>query len=153
MHGDAPEILNFYGFVDEADAICERIEQLQAAGVKLRDICLVARTNDLKNSYSTELEKAGFKTYEVKANGSEDRNIPGIRVATMHRVKGLEFQHIFVAGVNDDKLPLNKFKSDDPVEVREHEISERALLHVAMTRAMRSLVVTSHGAASRFIHS
>jgi len=151
MHGEDPEILNFSGFVDEADAISERIEQLQAAGARLRDICVVARTNDLKNSYSTELKKAGFNTYEIKANGSEDRNITGVRVATMHRVKGLEFQHIFVAGVNDDKLPLNKFISNDPVEIREHEISERALLHVAMTRAMRSLIVTSHGVASRFL--
>jgi len=151
MHGENPEVLNFAGFMDEADAICERIEQLNAAGAKFRDICVVARTNDLRDSYSSELKKAGFEIYEIKANGAENRKIDGIRVATMHRVKGLEFQHIFVAGVNDDKLPLNLFKSNDPVEIREHEISERALLHVAMTRAMRSLTVTSHGVASRFI--
>ncbi len=151
MHGENPEVLNFAGFMDEADAICERIEQLNAAGAKFRDICVVARTNDLRDSYSSELKKAGFEIYEIKANGAENRKIDGIRVATMHRVKGLEFQHIFVAGVNDDKLPLNLFKSNDPVEIREHEISERALLHVAMTRAMRSLTVTSHGLASRFL--
>lgn len=153
MHGDNPEILNFNSFIAEADAICERIEQLQAAGAELPDICVVARTNDLRDSYSSELTKAGFGTYSIKANGSENRNIDGIRVATMHRVKGLEFQHLFVAGVNDDKLPLKSFKSTDPVEIREHEISERALLHVAMTRAMRSLVVTSYGKESRFLPS
>ncbi len=151
MHGEEPEVLNFSGFMDEADAICERIEQLNAAGAELRDICVVARTNDLRDSYSSEIKKAGFDTYSIKANGSENRNVDGVRVATMHRVKGLEFQHLFVAGVNDDKLPLKSFISNDPIEIREHEISERALLHVAMTRAMRSLVVTSHGNASRFL--
>jgi superfamily I DNA/RNA helicase len=85
------------------------------------------------------------------ANGAENRDVDGVRVATMHRVKGLEFQHLFVAGVNDDKLPLMNFKSNDPVEIREHEMAERALLHVAMTRAMKSLTVTSHGEPSKFL--
>ena len=112
---------------------------------------MVARTNDLRDSYSSEIKKAGFETYSIKANGSENRDVDGVRVATMHRVKGLEFQHLFVAGVNDDKLPLKSFISNDPVEIREHDISERALLHVAMTRAMKSLVVTSHGKVSHFL--
>jgi len=111
----------------------------------------VARTNDLRDGYLSELKKAGFKIYEINANSAENRKVDGIRVATMHRVKGLEFQHVFVAGVNEDKLPLKSFNSDDPIEIKEHEISERALLHVAMTRAIRSLTVTSHGGASKFL--
>jgi superfamily I DNA/RNA helicase len=153
MHGEEPEILNFKGFLDEADAICERIEQLEAAGTKLNSICVVARTKNLRDSFADNLKKAGINTYEIMANGSENRDVDGVRVATMHRVKGLEFQHLFVAGVNDDKLPLMNFQSQDPVEIREHEMSERALLHVAMTRAMKSLTVSSHGIPSRFLIS
>jgi superfamily I DNA/RNA helicase/mRNA-degrading endonuclease RelE of RelBE toxin-antitoxin system len=151
MHGEEPEILNFKGLLDEADAICERVEQLEAAGTKLSNICVVARTKNLRDSFADVLKKAGISTYEIMANGAENRAVEGVRVATMHRVKGLEFQHLFVAGVNDDKLPLMNFQSNDPVEIREHEIAERALLHVAMTRAMKSLTVTSHGKASRFL--
>jgi superfamily I DNA/RNA helicase/mRNA-degrading endonuclease RelE of RelBE toxin-antitoxin system len=151
MHGEAPEVLNFKGFMDEADAICERVEQLEAAGTKLSSICVVARTKSLRDSYADVLKKSGINTYEIMANGAENRAVEGVRVATMHRVKGLEFQHLFVAGVNDDKLPLMNFQSNDPVEIREHEMSERALLHVAMTRAMKSLTVSSHGKPSSFI--
>jgi superfamily I DNA/RNA helicase/mRNA-degrading endonuclease RelE of RelBE toxin-antitoxin system len=151
MHGENPEVLNFKGFMDEADAICERVEQLEAANTKLSSICVVARTKNLRDSYADVLKKAGISTYEIMANGAENRNVEGVRIATMHRVKGLEFQHLFVAGVNDDKLPLMNFKSNDPVEIREHEMAERALLHVAMTRAMKSLTVTSHGKPSKFL--
>ena len=151
MHGDVPEVINFQGFMDEADAICERIEQLEAAGTHLSNICVVARTKQLRDSYAGVLKKSGINTYEIMANGAENRAIEGVRVATMHRVKGLEFQHLFVAGVNDDKLPLMNFQSNDPVEIREHEISERALLHVAITRAMKSLTVSSHGTPSKFL--
>ncbi|QEP42980.1 DNA helicase [Ectothiorhodospiraceae bacterium BW-2] len=153
MHGEAPEVINFTNFTEELDAICERIEQLEAAGALLKDICVVARTKDLLNSYAKELEKAGFSTYEILANGSEDRNIKGVRIATMHRVKGLEFQHILIAGANIDKLPLKlTAATTDPVELREHELSERALLHVAMTRAIKSLTITSYGQMSEFIN-
>lgn len=55
------------------------------------------------------------------------------------------------AGVNEGTIPLGVVQSDDPVEIRELELSERVLLHVAMTRAIKSLVVTSYGKASKFL--
>jgi superfamily I DNA/RNA helicase/mRNA-degrading endonuclease RelE of RelBE toxin-antitoxin system len=151
MHGTSPEQKNFLTFNEEVDYIVEVTESLVAADAKLSEICLVARTNNLRDDYSRALNKQGFQTYEIKTNGAEDRNLEGIRVATMHRVKGLEFQHLFVAGVNDGVVPLGVVQSDDPVEVREFELSERALLHVAMTRAIKSLVVTSYNQPSKFI--
>jgi superfamily I DNA/RNA helicase len=57
-------------------------------------ICVVARTKRLVDSYVTHLEAAGFKTYKVRADAAEQRDRPGVRVATMHRVKGLEFDHV-----------------------------------------------------------
>lgn len=151
MHGTSPEQNNYTSFNEEVDSIVEVIESLVAADAKLSEICLVARTNSLRDNYSRTLNKFGFQTYEIKTNGAEDRNFEGIRVATMHRVKGLEFQHLFVAGVNEGTVPLGVVQSNDPVEIREFELSERALLHVAMTRAIKSLVVTSYGKASKFL--
>ena len=151
MYGDAPEIIITDNFTDEADAVIERIEQLEAAGAKLQDICLVARTKSIRASFGQELKKGGINTYEVMANGVDNRQHDGVRLATMHRVKGLEFQNVFIVGCNDKTIPLKNFRSDDPVELREHELSERALLHVAMTRAMRSLTISCHGQLTAFI--
>ncbi len=153
MHGEHPEIIVKDNFMDEADAVIERIEQLEAAGTHLKDICLVARTRSLRDSYGTAIEKAGIATYEIKANGVDNRQHDGVRLATMHRVKGLEFQNVFIVGCSNQSVPLKNFKSDDPVELREHELSERALLHVAMTRAMRSLTISCNGKLTYFIHN
>lgn len=152
MHGETPEIIVTSSFSEEADAIVERIEQLEAAGAKLQDICIVARTKKYRDAIGTELTKSGIQVYEVMANGVDRRHHEGVRLATMHRVKGLEFQNVFIVGCSQSNVPLQNFKSQDPVELREHDIAERALLHVAMTRAMRSLTITCHGELTSFLH-
>ncbi|MDD6473748.1 MAG: 3'-5' exonuclease, partial [Bacteroidales bacterium] len=50
--------------------------------------------------------EAGIRCYAIKRNKSDDRSFDGIRVATMHRVKGLEFRYVFVAAVNNRIVPL-----------------------------------------------
>lgn len=151
MHGELPEIIVKDSFGEEADAIVERIEQLEAAGAKLQDICIVARTKRYRDAIGNELSKSGIQVYEVMANGVDRRHHEGVRLATMHRVKGLEFQNVFIVGCSQNNIPLQNFKSDDPVELREHEMSERALLHVAMTRAMRSLTISCNGELTSFL--
>lgn len=151
MHGDEPELLKYDSFKDEAISICEKIEQLRAAGALLKDICLVARTNRMRDDYSKSLRSSGIPTYEVKQNGADNRDIEGVRVATMHRVKGLEFQNILIVGASTANIPISHFQSDDPVEQREQDLAERALLHVAMTRAIRSLIITCNGTFCKYL--
>lgn len=69
----------------------------------------------------------------------------------MHRVKGLEFDAMFIAGINDGVVPLNILDSEDPTIIREHEQRERSLLYVAITRAKRFCAVTGFGKFSSFI--
>ena len=69
----------------------------------------------------------------------------------MHRVKGLEFDYMYVAGINEGVIPLNILDSDDPTIIKEHEQRERSLLYVAITRAKRFCAVTGFGKFSRFI--
>ncbi|MBE8232450.1 MAG: DNA helicase, partial [Endozoicomonadaceae bacterium] len=129
----------------------QRIQQLFAAGAKLMDICIVTRNKYYRTDIEVELERAEIQTYKVMANGIDNRNKDGVRLATMHRVKGLEFEDVFIACANDTLIPYGNIMSTDPVELREHDLSERALLHVAMTRAKRSLTITCHGAISRYL--
>lgn len=73
-------------------------------------------------------------------------------MATMHRIKGLEFQYVFLVGVNDGVVPEEKAtSSDDPVEQRDALFNERALLHVAVTRAIKGLFVSSSGVPSKLL--
>jgi superfamily I DNA/RNA helicase len=71
----------------------------------------------------------------------------------MHRVKGLEFQYMFVAAVNRRALPLaNAIDNTDEVSRKESLISERCLLYVALTRAQKGAYITGHGEPSEFLH-
>ena len=52
--------------------------------------------------------RRGFQTYRVRRSDADDRSKPGLRLATMHRVKGLEFDRMVIARVNEGIVPLLK---------------------------------------------
>jgi superfamily I DNA/RNA helicase len=113
----------------------------------------VVRTNQLLEQYKNALEEKGIEVYRIKRSEAENRNRAGLRIATMHRVKGLEFDHIILAGINDGVVPLERknMLSSDPVIQEEHEQMERSLLYVSTTRARQRVLITSSGQPSGFI--
>lgn len=58
-----------------------------------------------------------------------------VSLLTIHQAKGLEFRHVYLAGAEEDILPM---RSRDKTDVEE----ERRLFYVAMTRARESLAIT-----------
>ncbi|MGD2092466.1 MAG: 3'-5' exonuclease [Candidatus Aminicenantes bacterium] len=115
--------------------------------------CLVARTNQLLEQYKKALEEKGIEVYRIKRSEAEDRNKTGLRITTMHRVKGLEFDHIILAGLNDGVVPIKRknMLSADPLIQKEHEQIERSLLYVSTTRARQRVLITCSGPPSGFI--
>ena len=85
----------------------------------------------------------------------DQKNEPGgggVRLATMHRVKGLEFPVMILAGVNARSCRCGWPRSEgDPTARAEHEERERSLLFVAATRARDQLIVTAYGNPSPFL--
>lgn len=151
-HGEKPIIRNFKDASDEFDFIVREIKKLQANGTALTDICIVARTRKLVDDYIAQLTKAGIRSYAIKRNKSDDRTFDGLRIATMHRVKGLEFKYVFVAAVNSRIVPLSSaINKTDAVSEAESMTAEKCLLYVAMTRAQKGAYITSYGKASEFI--
>lgn len=73
----------------------------------------------------------------------ESNDRPGIRVATMHRVKGLEFDTIVVADINPDTVPPEGKleETTDVVSRRELGKQYRSLIYVALTRARKEALM------------
>jgi DNA helicase-2/ATP-dependent DNA helicase PcrA len=67
-----------------------------------------------------------------------------VSLMTLHAAKGLEFDRVFLAGLEDGLLPHANSR-DDPESLEE----ERRLAYVGMTRARRHLALTA--ARSRFL--
>lgn len=151
-HGEKPEIREFKDANAELSFLTEEIGKLQKNGVVLSDICVVARTKKLVDDYIAQFTKAGIRSYAIKRNKTDDRNYDGLRVATMHRVKGLEFQYVFVAAVNSRVIPLpSAINKTDAVSEAETMTSEKCLLYVALTRAQKGAYITSYGKKSEFL--
>lgn len=70
----------------------------------------------------------------------------------MHRVKGLDFDHVIIASMNQGIVPLESIKkSDEDLINSENLQKEKSLIFVAATRAKKSLLVTSYGFKSIFL--
>ena len=152
MHGERPVIQEFKSAGDELAYIIEEIKKLTENGVSLENICVVARTHKLVEDYIAQFTKAGIRAYAIKRNKTDDRNYDGLRVATMHRVKGLEFQYVFVAAVNSRIMPLaSAIVHTDVVSEHESMTSEKCLLYVALTRAQKGAYITCYGKKSEFL--
>ena len=151
-HGDKPSV-SVYGTQDqEADELIKRIREQIAAGIDPREICVVARTNALVDNYKKYLSAAGIDIFEVKRRQADDRSRMGVRLATMHRVKGLEFTTVFIVAANKNYMPLKSaVNRTDPAEREAAMASERCLLYVAMTRAKKKVMISAYGAVSEFL--
>ena len=76
----------------------------------------------------------------------------GKTVAAMHRVKGLEFERVVMASMNEGLVPLSVAiagEGDDTAR-ESAETEERSLVYVAATRAKKELLVLSYGVPSPF---
>lgn len=68
---------------------------------------------------------------------SDDTN--KVLLMTLHSAKGLEFPHVYLAGLEDGVFPsYMTITSDDPLEIEE----ERRLAYVGITRAKDDLTIT-----------
>ncbi|BCO31185.1 DNA helicase [Thiohalobacter sp. COW1] len=153
VHGDKPLVEGFGSQKEEQDWINVNISSLLEQGESLKDICIVARTNELLGTYESALRKNDISCIRMSRKVADNRSQDGVRLATMHRVKGLEFRHMMIVAANEGILPLKNAieKSEDPTENRSSEFSERALFHVSATRAVRQLFVSYYGNPSKFI--
>lgn len=150
FHGPAPEIRPTRDQSEEATALTSWIRQLEAEDIDRKDICVVARDKKTLSAFDNLLKSVGFETVLLKRHQAEDRRVPGIRLATMHRVKGLEFMGVALVALNHGLVPNVLALRSAPDEAGREEIinAERMLVYVAATRAKKRLLVSSCGKPS-----
>jgi superfamily I DNA/RNA helicase len=146
-HGEAPFIENFQSIEDQAGFIKALFAQ------ENEGICVVARTNKERDRIHELLQGLGVATEVIQANRPDTAGEHVVKLATVHRVKGLEFSTVVIASVNEGLVPLDWVidSKADPASQRQAETEERSLVYVALTRAVKKAYLLSYGTPSRFV--
>jgi superfamily I DNA/RNA helicase len=147
FRGPAPELASFSSEEKEVGALVEWILAVKAQGTLLGDIGVLLRTTGQIDSVSRKLADAGIESIRLRPNMADDRGHPGVRLSTMHRAKGLEFQAVAIPFLSKSIFPppwMLKGAADD-VDRRNILQQEKSLLRVAATRAKKLLRVSWSG--------
>ena len=92
----------------------------------------VAESMDAGESFTDFLDAAALVSDADQFEGK-----PGVTLITLHSTKGLEFDHVFLTGMEDGICPHSRSLNEDKgIE------EERRLVYVGMTRARQSLTLT-----------
>jgi ATP-dependent DNA helicase Rep len=76
------------------------------------------------------------------ADRAEEQDV--VTLSTLHAAKGLEWAHVMLAGVNEGLLPFKSGSEAKDEEMTPERLQEeRRLMYVGITRARRSLVVST----------
>lgn len=132
----------------ELELIAIHLEDWVKEGVKPEEICIAARFKSQVEEYQRLLGERGLTVQRIETEGDKKLGA-GFRIATMHRLKGLEFRAVVLAGVQRGSVPA-LFTHPDAASQEDHLLSERCLLYVAATRARDLLLVSGHGERSEF---
>lgn len=120
-------------FDDEIKAISKWIQDIQKDNGE-HVVCVSARTNAGCDDYAKALGAAGIAIHQITDKEHDIADPHPVRIATMHRIKGLEFDHVCLAG-----LGKTNWQTMDENRMER----EKCLLHVAATRTKNSLLVTA----------
>lgn len=150
--GPEPELKPFDAEIDEINWIVSRLKELADEEETLANTCIMVRTIGLRDKYYQAVREAGLDAVLLESR-ADNQEVPGVRVTNMHRVKGLEFRHVILASMCDGIVPNRHALtgSEDQTELRDMELSERALVHVCASRAIESLAVTWYGKGSEYV--
>jgi DNA helicase-2/ATP-dependent DNA helicase PcrA len=117
---DLKSVLRPFGATDYVRAFTTLAEEMEANG-----------RNNLR---------AFLRELEDRAEQNNPPTLPGVVLSTLHAAKGLEWDHVYLIGINEGILPMGK-------EIEE----ERRLFYVGLTRAKRTVHLSYAGQASEFL--
>ena len=81
---------------------------------------------------------------DIIDRNSKEQEHDDVQLMTLHAAKGLEFEHVYLIGMEEELLPHRNSMEEQQIE------EERRLTYVGMTRAKRSLTFTLSSVRKRY---
>jgi len=150
-------IVKFSSEDSEAIAVVSQIKELACPR---NEIFVLSRTNKGLNKIREVCDREGIR-YLIRTDEKRDLelspSVDQITLSTVHAIKGLEAEIVFVIGANMNNYPC-KSKDHRFVELLSSKPEydsfeeERRLFYVACTRAKKELRISYNGAPSVFLN-
>jgi DNA helicase-2/ATP-dependent DNA helicase PcrA len=149
--GELPLVRSYNTDEEEAQHVATWLAAKHQPGSPWKSMAVLARTNAQLEVVASYLESAGvpnerrgpehspasdLSAPERNARRLEELDADAVALSTIHRAKGLEFQHVATIGWAEGQLP--NYNATTPEQVAE----EQRLAYVALSRAERSLLIT-----------
>lgn len=157
LRGPRPDFHGALTWESEIEAVVARVSKLRERAEtegKVASIAVAVPNHEMVGEVERELVRAGLSAAALGREGPPPGKEESVHVGTLHRYKGLEYQHVLVAGISDGLLPhasLERHKDSDGPRYRRELQRARSLVFVAATRARDSLTVSWHGQPSPFL--
>ncbi len=151
FHGERPTYSLYRTKSEEVSALLDAIRLHHQDGVPYSAIAVGVRIKRSMDPFRDALHRVGIPYNDRVEDKRRDKT--GVLLSTLHGLKGLEFKVVFLVDVTDATCPVRIHGYDTMPEIkrREHLQAERALLYVAMSRAISVLTITGTGQASGLV--
>lgn len=152
LHGKRPEVAGYPNESAELQGLVDRVRNWIDQGIAPSEIAVCARFNVLLDKAYNALTTNGIAAVRVRKQQTADDE--GVRLASMHAMKGLEFRCVAVLGANAKVVPFEKEITPEDIDQQQYHIDvlrERCLLFVACTRAREALAIFWNGQPSPFL--
>lgn len=133
---------NLINHIGYKDFLIEENNTEKAVIFKMKGIgILVDMLRKWENNYFNESASIENWVNRILLAGKEnqDENNSSVNIMTMHASKGLEFDVVYLVGIEDHIIPSQRALEENPKNIEE----ERRLFYVAITRAKKKLIISS----------
>src|ERR1019366_8772730 len=149
--GDVPLVRTYNTDEEEAEHVATWLAAKHQPGSPWQSMAVLARTNAQLELIAGYLDAADIPNErrgpehspasdltapELSSRRLLETDRDAVALSTIHRAKGLEFQHVATIGWAEGQLP--NYNATTPQEISE----EQRLAYVALSRAERSLLIT-----------
>jgi DNA helicase-2/ATP-dependent DNA helicase PcrA len=150
--GDVPMVRSYDTDEQEAEHVAAWLGAKHQPGTPWRSMAVLARTNaqlelvaGFLDAHDIPSERRGHEhspasdllnTPAAWSRKTDDAHRDAVALSTIHRAKGLEFQHVAAIGWAEGQLP--NYNATTAAEIAE----EQRLAYVALSRAEDSLLIT-----------
>jgi len=134
------------------------VDLIRASKFPKNEIFVLARTNRILEQFAEKLKKSGIPYWIKSEDESKEEEIIGdkLTLATVHSIKGMEAEQVFIVGANTNSFP-NRVADNFVFELVKEEqdydkdSEELRLFYVAASRAKSKLIITYTGNLTKFV--